>query len=124
MADLVLLSAAAGIHVLSGSGDSNGMTTLRFQGVAETVTAINYQELPGRGWYIFGGMLTWTAGVVMLALPFHSIVVLTLVAGGWLVALGIVQIVRALQVRREANRARQLADTIVEGAAPVQRLAG
>ena len=24
-----------------------------FQGVAETVTAINYQELPGRGWYIF-----------------------------------------------------------------------
>jgi len=69
-------------------------------------------------------ILTWTAGVVMLALRFHSIVVLTLVSGGWLVALGIVQIVRALQVRREANRARQLADTIVEGAAPVQPLAG
>jgi len=95
-----------------------------FQGVAETVTAINYQELPGRGWYIFGGTLTWTAGVVMLALPFHSIVVLTLVAGGWLVALGIVQIVRALQVRREANRARQLAGTIAEGAAPLQHPAG
>jgi uncharacterized membrane protein HdeD (DUF308 family) len=60
----------------------------------------------------------------MLALPFHSIVVLTLVAGGWLVAVGIVQIVRALQVRREANRARQLAGTIAEGAAPLQHPAG
>jgi uncharacterized membrane protein HdeD (DUF308 family) len=60
----------------------------------------------------------------MLALPFHSIVVLTLVAGSWLVALGIVQIVRALQVRRETKRARQLAGTVAEGAAPVKRLAG
>ncbi len=76
-----------------------------FQGVAETLTAISLRELPGRGWYIFGGILTWIAGLVMLTLPLHSIVVLTLVAGSWLVVLGIVQIVRALKVRREIRRA-------------------
>jgi len=76
-----------------------------FQGVAETLTAISLRELPGRGWYIFGGILTWIAGLVMLTLPLHSIVVLTLVAGSWLVVLGIVQIVRALKVRGEIRRA-------------------
>jgi len=76
-----------------------------FQGVAETLTAISLRELPGRGWYIFGGILTWIAGLVMLTLPLHSIVVLTLVAGSWLVVLGIVQIVRALKVRGEIWRA-------------------
>ena len=47
-----------------------------FQGVTETVLAISFKELPERGWYIFVGVLTVIAGVVMLAWPISSIVVL------------------------------------------------
>jgi len=43
------------------------------------------------------------AGVVVLAWPFSSVVVLAVVVGAWLVALGIVQIVAALSVRRDVE---------------------
>jgi uncharacterized membrane protein HdeD (DUF308 family) len=79
-----------------------------FQGVAETVAAISNPQLPARGWYVFGGILTWIAGGVVLAWPFDSILVLTMVAGVWLVVLGIMQIVRSFQIRREIRRGPQV----------------
>lgn len=85
-----------------------------FQGVAETVTAAALPELPGRGWYVFGGIITWIAGLVVLAWPFDSIAVLTLVVGAWLIAIGALQIVRALQVRKELNRTLQLPDELAD----------
>ena len=57
---------------------------------------------------IFGGIITSIAGVVMLGWPFDSILVLTIIAGVWLVALGTIQIVRAFQIRRDNRRAPQL----------------
>ena len=74
-----------------------------FQGVAEITTAIGYPELPGRGWYIFAGVITLIAGIVVLAWPFDSIVVLALVTGAWLVVIGLMQVVRSFQIRREAH---------------------
>ena len=74
-----------------------------FQGVAEAVLAISHPELPGRGWHIFLGVLTAIAGMVVLTWPFDSIVMLAIVAGAWLVAIGICQIVWALQARRTAE---------------------
>ena len=50
--------------------------------------AISFKELPERGWYIFMGVLTTIAGVVMLAWPISSIVVLSIIAGVWLVVMG------------------------------------
>ena len=85
-----------------------------FQGVAETVTAVTFPELPGRGWYIFGGITTWIAGLVVIAWPFNSIAILTLVIGAWLVALGIIQIARAQRVRKEIDRALQLPGKLAE----------
>ena len=43
-----------------------------FQGVAETVLAINHKELPERGWYIFVGVLSVLAGMVVIAWPISS----------------------------------------------------
>src|ERR1700758_2334456 len=74
-----------------------------FQGVAEAVLATSHPELPGRGWHIFLGVLTAIAGMVVLTWPFDSIVMLAIVAGAWLVAIGICQIVWALQARRTAE---------------------
>ena len=45
------------------------------QGVSETVLAISFKELPERGWYIFMGVLTMIAGVVMFASPDRKSVV-------------------------------------------------
>ena len=74
-----------------------------FQGVAEAVMAISYPLLPARGWHIFLGILTVIAGMVVLAWPFDSIVVLALVAGAWLVVIGIAQIIWAFQARKDVR---------------------
>jgi uncharacterized membrane protein HdeD (DUF308 family) len=74
-----------------------------FQGVAETALAISFKEMPGRGWHTFLGVVSVIAGMVVMAWPFDSIVLLAIVAGVWLVVIGISAIVWALQARREIN---------------------
>lgn len=71
-----------------------------FRGVAITTTAISEPGLPGRGWAIFSGVISIIAGIVVLAWPFDSIVILALVVGIWLIVLGVVEIVSAFQMRK------------------------
>ena len=71
-----------------------------FQGVAESTIAIGNRLLPARGWHIFLGILTVVGGMVVLAWPVDSIVVLAVVAGAWLVVIGIAQIIWAFQARK------------------------
>lgn len=70
-----------------------------FRGVATAVSAISDPALPGRGWEIFMGILSVVAGVVLLAMPFESLAVLTLVVGIWLIVLGVFEVVTALGIR-------------------------
>ena len=78
-----------------------------FQGVAETTLAITLKELPGRGWHIFLGILSVIAGMIVIGWPFDSIVMLAIVAGVWLVAIGITSIIWALKARKEINTAER-----------------
>jgi uncharacterized membrane protein HdeD (DUF308 family) len=87
-----------------------------FQGVSETALAISFKELPERGWYIFVGVLTMIAGVVMLAWPISSIVVLSIVAGVWLVVIGTTEIVWAVNVRSEAKKVERGVESLTRGA--------
>jgi uncharacterized membrane protein HdeD (DUF308 family) len=87
-----------------------------FQGVAETVLAINHKELPERGWHIFAGVLSLLAGVVVIALPITSIVVLAIVAGAWLVVIGTTQIVWALKARKAGAKVEQAIDSLTPSA--------
>jgi uncharacterized membrane protein HdeD (DUF308 family) len=87
-----------------------------FQGVSETVLAISFKELPERGWYIFVGVLTMIAGVVMLAWPISSIVVLSIIAGLWLVVIGTTEIVWAVNVRSEAKKVQRGVESLARGA--------
>jgi uncharacterized membrane protein HdeD (DUF308 family) len=59
--------------------------------------------MPARGGHIFLGILTVIAGVVVLGWPFDSIVVLAIVAGAWLVVIGITQIIWAFQARKDTR---------------------
>jgi uncharacterized membrane protein HdeD (DUF308 family) len=103
------LSVALGILSLRHFGDSYAVLLLAiwigvgflFQGVAETAMAISYRDLPGRGWHIFFGVVSMAAGLVVLAWPFDSIVMLAYVAGAWLVAIGIFETVAALSTRHD-----------------------
>ena len=88
-----------------------------FQGVAETVLAINHKELPDRGWYIVAGVLSLLAGMVVIALPITSIVVLAIVAGVWLVVIGTTQIVWALKARKAGNKVEHAIDSLQQPAA-------
>ncbi|KUI17997.1 hypothetical protein AU192_03940 [Mycobacterium lehmannii] len=71
-----------------------------FRGVATAVSAISDPTLPGRAWEIFVGVISLIAGVVMLALPFESLAILTVVAGISLVVIGIFEIVAAFGIRK------------------------
>lgn len=75
-----------------------------FRGVATTGTAVSDPAMPGRGWAIFFGIITVLAGMVMLASPFGSIALLTLVVGWWLIVLGAFEIGSALSLRKAANK--------------------
>ncbi|HME76941.1 MAG TPA: DUF308 domain-containing protein [Mycobacterium sp.] len=97
-----------GILSLRHFGDSYAVLLLAiwigvgffFEGIAELATAISFRDLPGRGWYIFFGVVSVAAGAVV-AWPFDSIVVLAYVTGARLVVIGIFEIVAALAARSD-----------------------
>lgn len=72
------------------------------RGVATTVAAISAPQTSGRGWDIFFGIVSVLAGIIMLLLPFTSIVTLAVVTGAFLVALGLFEIVSAFKARRDS----------------------
>jgi uncharacterized membrane protein HdeD (DUF308 family) len=75
-----------------------------FRGTATTVSAISEPRLPGRGWTIFFGVITMIAGVIVLAYPFDSIVTLTLVAGIWLIIIGVFEMISAFGIRSDGKK--------------------
>lgn len=87
-----------------------------FQGVSEAALAVSFKELPERGWYIFLGILTVIAGAVMLVWPISSIVVLSIIAGVWLVVIGTTEMVWALNVRSEGKKVERGVESLKSGA--------
>ncbi|MEV6773441.1 HdeD family acid-resistance protein [Nocardia sp. NPDC051030] len=74
-----------------------------FRGVSSLLVGISADGVPGRGWMIFFGIVLVAGGGILIASPFTSIVALTLVAGWWLIVIGIMEIVSAFQVKSAAK---------------------
>jgi uncharacterized membrane protein HdeD (DUF308 family) len=74
------------------------------EGYAILLLAINDPAFPGGGWAIFFGIISILAGIVVLAWPFDSIVTLALVAGIWLIILGVMEIVAGFGMRSDAKK--------------------
>ncbi|BCO36091.1 hypothetical protein BMW24_010425 [Mycobacterium heckeshornense] len=70
-----------------------------FRGVATSISAISDPTLPGRGWSIFLGVVSLLAGIVMIASPFESLAILTLIVGIWLVVIGVFEIASSFGIR-------------------------
>ncbi|MGR3936037.1 HdeD family acid-resistance protein [Streptomyces sp. BRA346] len=69
------------------------------RGVMHTVTAVQDEAIPARGWQIFLGVVSAVAGIVLIVAPFGSIAALTLVTGVWLLVLGIIEVIHGIQLR-------------------------
>ncbi|WP_232075187.1 HdeD family acid-resistance protein [Mycobacterium seoulense] len=74
-----------------------------FRGFTLLAAALSFDHLPGRGWQVLSGLIIVIGGAVLIVSPLDSIAVLTLVAGCWLIAIGIVDVITALQVRSRAK---------------------
>jgi uncharacterized membrane protein HdeD (DUF308 family) len=84
-----------------------------FRGVSTAATAISDPGLPGRGWAIFFGVISILAGIVVMASPIDSLVLLAWVVGIWLVVMGVFEIGSAFSIRKGSKKV----DDFVEGRA-------
>jgi uncharacterized membrane protein HdeD (DUF308 family) len=115
-----VLSVALGVFAFHDFNDGTAVWVLAtwigvgfiFQGVAQTVFAINHKELPEHGWHIFAGLLSVVAGMMVIAWPISSIVVLAVIAGAWLVVIGTAQIVWAVKARKATTKVEHVIDTL------------
>lgn len=85
-----------------------------FLGVSEIAVAGSLPALPGRFWYIVTGVISMIAGGVVVAWPFDSIVALDIVSGIWLVLIGLLQIVQAFRIRKDAKKVRRTLDPVAQ----------
>ncbi|MFJ9839655.1 HdeD family acid-resistance protein [Kitasatospora sp. NPDC101155] len=75
-----------------------------FRGITQFVAAVSDPLMPARGWQAFAGVANTLAGVLLIVWPVGSISALTVLAGCWLLILGVVEIATALQMRSRAKR--------------------
>ncbi|WP_454196476.1 HdeD family acid-resistance protein [Nocardia sp. Marseille-Q1738] len=80
-----------------------------FRGIALLMAAISEPALPGRWWQVFFGLLTAIAGVVLIIWPVRSVATLAVLAGVWLIVLGVMEIVVAFGIRKDARALRPAA---------------
>jgi uncharacterized membrane protein HdeD (DUF308 family) len=69
--------------------------------------------MPGRGWAIFFGVVSILAGIVVMASPIDSLVLLAWVVGIWLIVMGVFEIASAFSIRHASTKV----DDFVEGRA-------
>lgn len=73
-------------------------------GITELFAAIDHPGMPGRGWVATSGVLGVIAGIILLAWPRLSLLVLAVVVGIWLLFFGGLQLAIAAQLRRVTPR--------------------
>lgn len=76
-----------------------------FRGMTLLAAALSLDHMPGRGWQVLSGLIIVIGGVVLIVSPLDSIAILTLLAGSWLIVIGIMDVITAFQVRGRANKA-------------------
>ncbi|MFC5213955.1 HdeD family acid-resistance protein [Streptomyces coerulescens] len=75
-----------------------------FRGITQSLAAASDSSVPARGWQILLGVVTFLAGIVLIVSPVESITVLMVLGGCWLVAVGLVELVTALRLRKMARQ--------------------
>ncbi|MBO0892902.1 MAG: DUF308 domain-containing protein [Acidimicrobiales bacterium] len=68
-------------------------------GVVEIFAAIDHPQLHGRGWVVVGGLLGILAGIILLAWPVPTLLVLAVILGIFLLFFGVLQLMIAFGLR-------------------------
>jgi uncharacterized membrane protein HdeD (DUF308 family) len=74
-------------------------------GTTELFTALSERGMPNRGWISFSGILSIIAGIILLAYPGISVLVLAVVIAIWLIVYGVMLISLGFQMRSLTRRA-------------------
>jgi uncharacterized membrane protein HdeD (DUF308 family) len=74
-------------------------------GTVELFTALSHRAMQGRGWTAFTGILSIVSGIIVLAYPGISLLVLAVVLSIWLLVFGAMQITLAFRIRSLARHA-------------------
>jgi uncharacterized membrane protein HdeD (DUF308 family) len=74
-------------------------------GTVELFTALSHRGMQGRGWTAFMGILSIVSGIIVLAYPGISLLVLAVVLSVWLLVFGAMQITLAFRIRSLAHHA-------------------
>ncbi|MFE9319717.1 HdeD family acid-resistance protein [Nocardia sp. NPDC052278] len=73
------------------------------RGIAQATVAVWADELPEGGWQEIFGLLTMMVGFIMIALPFDSLDVLGMTAGGCAIVIGMLEILTVARGRGEVD---------------------
>jgi uncharacterized membrane protein HdeD (DUF308 family) len=72
----------------------------------------------GRGWWIFFGIVSLIAGIVVVSDPISSVTVLAVLLGIWFIVMGLFEVIAAFIIRRAASESRSAQQRFAdEGAA-------
>ena len=76
------------------------------QGLAELADAFSGGPGERRGWWIFFGLISLVAGIVVVAVPTTSVTVLAVLAGIWFIVMGLVEIVGGFMQRHAISKSQ------------------
>lgn len=81
-----------------------GLTWI-IQGLSSLIAGIAGGSREGRGWWIFFGIVSVIAGIVVVSAPVTSVTVLATLLGIWFVVMGLFEIIGAFIIRRAVSAA-------------------
>jgi uncharacterized membrane protein HdeD (DUF308 family) len=87
-------------------------------GAMELFIALSHQEMANRGWSAVTGIVSIIAGIIVLAYPGISLLVLAVVLSVWLLFYGVMEITMAFRSGPSATRPEPVLSMPSEGAAP------
>ena len=80
------------------------------QGVAALIASLSGSLREGRGWWIFFGIVSLIAGIVVISSPTSSLTVLAVLTGTWFVVMGLFEIGGAFILRHAVRGAEDQRD--------------
>lgn len=73
------------------------------QGLSALIAGVSGGSREGRAWWIFFGIVSLIAGIVVASAPVSSVTVLAVLLGMWFVIMGLFEIIGAFMLRRLAG---------------------
>jgi uncharacterized membrane protein HdeD (DUF308 family) len=76
------------------------------QGVVALIAGLSGGSRQGRGWWIFFGLISLIAGIVVASAPVSSVTALAVLLGIWFMVMGVFEIIGAFLLRHMAGSDR------------------